>query len=291
MMVHMIASPKVFIIILNWNGKERIIPCLRSVFSLGYGNFEVVVVDNASRDGSLELARSSFGRAHFIVNEKNAGFAAGMNVGIRFALSKGAEHVWVLNNDAIVGKDSLSELVGASGASGKAILSPLILTPSGKTWFSAGKIDFMRMRAVHIEPDVPSQAHEPYETGYLTGCALFVPRAAFEAVGLFDERFFLYYEDADFSIRAKHSGYELLVVPGAVVVHGEQSVENPEKIYWLVLSGLRFFEKRTPWFFRPWMSLYILLRKMKNKTDKKKGKKEAFLVASAYEDFQNPEKS
>lgn len=282
-------QPKVFIVILNWNGKDRIIPCLRSVFSLGYGNFEVVVVDNASRDGSLELARASFGRAHFVVNEKNVGFAAGMNVGIRFALSKGAEYVWVLNNDTIVGKDSLSELVSASKASGRAILSPLILTPSGKTWFSAGKIDFVRMRAIHAEPGVPSREHAPYETGYLTGCALFVPKEVFGTVGLFDEGFFLYYEDADFSIRAKSSGYKPLVVPGSVVVHGEQSVDNPEKIYWLVLSGLRFFEKNTPWYFRPWIRLYILLRKMKNKADKKKGKKEAFLVASAYEDFRNSE--
>jgi len=281
----------VFIIILNWNGKERIVPCLRSVFSLGYKNFEVVVVDNASRDGSLELARASFGRAHFIVNEKNAGFAAGMNVGIRFALSKGAEYVWVLNNDTVVGRDALSVLVDAAEASRGAILSPLILTPSGKAWFSAGRVNFLRMKTEHVDPDVASREDAPYETEYLTGCALFMPKEAVKAIGLFDEQFFLYYEDADFSLRAKNAGYTLLVAPKAVVVHGEQSTDNPEKIYWLVLSGLRFFGKHTPWYLRPWMRLYILLRKMKNKTDKKKGKKEAFLVASAYEDFLCLEKS
>jgi GT2 family glycosyltransferase len=143
------------------------------------------------------------------------------------------------------------------------------------------------MRSVHVDPSVASREHEPYETGYLTGCALFAPKEIFERVGLFDERFFLYYEDADFSVRAKKIGYKLLVVPKSVVVHGEQSVDNKEKIYWLVLSGLRFFEKHTSWYLRPWIWLYILLRKMKNKTDKKKGKKEAFLVASAYEDFRN----
>lgn len=282
--------PKVFVVVLNWNGKERIIPCLRSVFSLGYGNFEVVVVDNASRDGSLETARSSFGRAHFIANEKNAGFAAGMNVGIRFALSKGAEYVWVLNNDAVVGKDSLSELVEAAMKSKKALLSPLILTPSGKVWFSAGKIDFLRMRAVHTDPDVAVRARDPYETGYLTGCAMFIPKGFLKAGGLFDERFFLYYEDADLSLRAKKAGFKLLVAPKAVIVHGEQSTENKEKNYWLVLSGLRFFEKHTPWHLRLWMWLYILLRKMKNRSDKKKGRREAFLVASAYENFQKSEK-
>jgi GT2 family glycosyltransferase len=285
------ASPKVFVVILNWDGKQRILSCLRSVFSLGYGNFEVVVVDNASRDGSLELARSSFGRAHFIVNDRNVGFAAGMNVGIKFALSKGARYVWILNNDTVVGRDSLAELVDAAEKNEKAILSPLILTPTGKVWFSAGKIDFLRMRAMHVDPDVATREHDPYETGYLTGCALFLPREAFTDVGFFDERFFLYYEDADLSFRAKKNGYTLLVVPNSVIVHGEQSSESSEKTHWLVLSGLLFFEMHTPWRLRLWMRLYILLRKMKNRMDKQKGKKEAFLVSSAYEDFRISGKS
>ena len=287
----MASLPKVFVIVLNWNGGDRVLSCLRSVFSLKYGNFEVVVVDNASRDGSLERARASFGRAHFIVNEKNVGFATGMNVGVKFALSKGAQYVWLLNNDAVVGRDALSELVGTAEKSGKALLSPLILTPSGKTWFSAGKIDFLRMRAVHAEPPVDARESDPYESGFLTGCALFLPKQLFGTVGFLDERYFLYYEDADLSLRARKHGFRLLVVPKSVIVHGEQSSENPEKVYWLVLSGLRFFRDHTPWYFRPWMRLYILLRKVKNGRDKKKGKKEAFLVASAYEDFQNRRKS
>jgi len=123
-------SPKVFVVILNWNGKDGLIDCLRSVFALSYGNFEVIVVDNASRDGSIETTKASFSRAHFILNPENLGFSSGMNVGIRFALSQGAEYVWLLNNDTECERKSLSELVSVSESEKKSTLySPKILSP------------------------------------------------------------------------------------------------------------------------------------------------------------------
>lgn len=285
-------SPKIFIVVLNWNGKAVLRECLRSVFAIEYGNFEVVVVDNASRDGSLEAARSSFGRAHFIVNDTNNGFAAGMNIGMKFALSKGASYVWVLNNDTVCGRESLRELLSAAKREKRcAIFSPLILTPSGKSWFSFGKIDYLRMRAYHADPDVPTRENEPYESGYLSGCAMFFSAETIRKIGFFDEKYFLYYEDADLSVRAEKAGCRLLVVPKSVIVHGEQSGGNREKTYWLVRSGLRFFSLHTPPLLRPWMILYILLRKVKNRMDKNKGKEEALLVSRAYADYRTAEKS
>lgn len=285
-------SPKVFIVILNWNGKEVLADCLRSVFSLKGVPFEVVVVDNASRDGSLEAARSSFGRAHFIVSETNVGFAAGMNLGIKYALSRGAGYVWILNNDTVCGRESLRELLLAAEKEPTcAIVSPIILTSSGKAWFLAGKIDFFRMKAYHTDPPVSTRDNEPYESRYLSGCALFFSAKTIKKIGFFDEKYFLYYEDADLSMRAKKAGCRLLVVPKSVIVHSEQSGGNPEKSYWLVRSGLRFFALHTPALLRPWMTLYILLRKVKNGMDKGKRKKEAFLVSRAYEDYRTSEKS
>jgi len=278
--------PKVFVVILNWNGKDRLADCLRSVFALSYGNFEVVVVDNASRDGSIEDVKNFFSRAHFILNKENVGFSMGMNVGIRFALSKGAEYVWILNNDAECDREALSVLVSAAEThKNPAIFSPRILSPEGWDWFSGGKINYRRMRAEHVFVSDESSDGNPYPTGYLSGCALFLPKKSIEIVGLFDEGYFLYYEDADLSVRALKKGLDLLVVPKASVIHGEQSTENPEKIYWLVRSGLRFFKAHTPSFLRPWMWVYTLLRRLKNKVDKFRGKKEALPVSSAYADF------
>jgi GT2 family glycosyltransferase len=286
MMVGMNDLPKVFVVILNWNGGDRLAVCLRSVFALAYGNFEVVVVDNASRDGSLESAKNRFSRAHFVLNSENLGFAAGMNVGIRFALSKGAEYVWILNNDAECDRNALSELVYAAQSSERSELySPRILTPEGVEWFTAGRIDYVRMRAEHIRAAASGKTGNPYSTGYLSGCALFMPRKVIEKVGLFDEAYFLYYEDADYSVRAAKKGVERLVVPKASVIHAEISSENPEKTYWLVISGLQFFRSHTPLALRPWMAFYIVLRRVKNGIDKLRGKKEAFPVSSAYADF------
>lgn len=278
--------PKVFVVILNWNGKGRLIDCLRSVFALSYGNFEVVVVDNASRDGSIEEAKGTFSRAHFVLNSENLGFAAGVNVGIRFSLSRGAEYIWILNNDTECDRSALSELVFAAQSLGaRALYSPRILAADGSDWFVAGEIDYVRMRAEHADPPDGAVGIDPYPTGYLSGCALFLPRETIETVGLFDEAYFLYYEDADLSVRAQKRGFGRILVPKATVIHGEQSVDNPEKTYWLVLSGLRFFSRHTPAALRPWMNVYFVLRRMKNRFDKLRGKKEAFPVSSAYADY------
>lgn len=286
-------APKIFIVILNWNGGQVLLPCLRSVFSLTYTNFEVVVVDNASTDGSFESARSHFSRAHFIRNEKNVGFAAGMNIGMKFALSRGARYVWILNNDTLCGRDSLSELVSViRKEQNNAILSPLILTPLGKTWFSFGKIDFFRMKAFHSAPPVDTKESNPYESEYLSGCAMFFPKRVLQKIGFFDEKYFLYYEDADISMRAKNAKIKLLIVPKAVIVHGEQSQAAQKKVYFLVLSGLRFFDLHAPRLLRPWMKLYILLRKVKNRMDRSSRNDEtALLVHKAYADYASGKKA
>ncbi len=283
----MIHSPKVSVVILNWNGKDDLVACLRSVFSLSYKNFDVVVVDNASRDGSIEAAKSAFSRAHFILNTENVGFASGMNIGIRFALSQGAEYVWILNNDTKCDRRSLSELVSVAESDEEpALYSPIVLSPDGSEWFSGGEIRYARMRTEHIRPSGTILGDpNPYDTGYLSGCALFLSRKAIESVGLFDEGYFLYYEDADLSVRAIRKGFHLRIVPKSVVVHSEKSSENPEKTYWLVRSGLLFFKKHTPVTLKPFVWAYLLLRRMKNKRDVLRGKKGAFSVSSAYADF------
>jgi GT2 family glycosyltransferase len=286
MMGTMSNVPKVFIVILNWNGRERLNACLRSVFALTYGNFDVVVVDNASLDGSLEAAKALFSRAHFILNQENVGFAVGMNVGIRFSLSKGAEYVWILNNDVECDRNALSELVlAAQVSSGPALYSPRILTPDGAEWFVGGRIDYCRMRSEHVAPSGINTNENPYQTGYLCGCSLLLSRKVIELVGLFDETYFLYYEDVDYSVRALKKGLGLIMVPKATIIHSESSTENPEKLYWLVLSGLRFFKAHTPLVLRPWVAFYTVLRRVKNGFDKLRGKKEAAPVSAAYDDF------
>jgi len=290
-------KPKVFIVVLNYNGGNELRQCLDSVYKLNYSNFEVIVVDNNSSDNSFEKARKRFDRFHFIKNSRNLGFSAGNNVAIKWALEKGAEHVFLLNNDAIVEKSTLTNLIEfAEKEKQVGIVSPIIYNKSeSKIWFSGGKINWWKMRTEHWQKAKPKHNKSKktndkndylQKTEYITGCAMLIKRKVFAEIGLLDEDFFLYYEDADFSLRAKRNGFNLGVVEKAKVFHSEKSLENPQKVYWLVLSGILFFRKNALWYWRPYLGAYLFLRKLKNKYNllKNPNDKVALLIQKAYQD-------
>jgi hypothetical protein len=142
------------------------------------------------------------------------------------------------------------------------------------------------MKSIH---EVNAKKDEVLGTDYITGCAMLVRAEVFRKIGLFDEDFFLYWEDVDFSLRTKKAGFKSMVVSNSWVYHAEQSErENKNKLYWLVFSGLLFFKKNTPWFLKPWIALYICMRKIKNTQDIFWKKNEhAEMVKKAYVDFKN----
>lgn len=258
--------PKIFIIILNHNGKDCLPETLRGVFSLVYPAKEVVLVDNASADGSLEAARRDFSPASIIKNEHNIGFAAGMNAGIKYALERGAKYVLLLNYDVKIFSNFLTPLVEKMEKDAKiGLASPVIHGDDSRIWFSGGRVDWWRMRAVQTRERLK---RDSFSSDYITGCALLIRAEVFKKIGLLDEDYFLYYEDADLSLKAKKAGYKLLVSPESVLVHLEKSEQNSkQKIYWLVISGLIFFRKNTPWFFWPWVFVFYVIRRLKNWTD------------------------
>ena len=278
------SQPKIFIIILNFNGHDVLAQCLSSVYQSNYLNFEVVVVDNNSSDTSLEQAKKSFSRANFIKNSENFGFSKGNNVGIRWALEKFADYVLILNNDTVLEKTTLSELVQAMQKNESAgISSPVILSAKNNSvWFAGGNINWHKMRTSHV---YEIKSDTPYTSEYISGCAMFVKKDVFKKIGIFDERFFLYYEDADFSMRAKKAGFDLLIIPSTRIRHLEQSnSKNKMKLYWLVLSGLMFFYTYSP--NKLWLFFYVRLRKIKNFCDRVFSRNEnANIVHRAYMDY------
>lgn len=283
-------APKVFVIILNYNSRDTIKNCLESVFYSDYKNFEVVVVDNNSTDGSFELAKGIFPKFHFIKNEKNLGFAAGNNIGIRFALEKMTDYIFLLNNDAVLEKDTLSKLIRVAEKENYGIFSPLIHDRNDKIWYSGGKINWHSMRAIHLN-NLPKDK-KPYPTQYISGCAMLIKKEVFRKTGLLSEDYFLYYEDADFCLRARKNGFGCLIVPSAIVKHLEKSEFNlSNKVYWLVISGLIFFGKNTPTSFKLWTRPYLYLRKMKNIIDNIGDRKYASIVKKAYNDYRQWKKN
>ena len=118
---------KIAIILVNYNGKEHNEECIKSIFNSSYDNLEVIVVDNDSKDGSPELLREQFGnKINLIMTGKNLGFSGANNIGISKALENGCEYVVLLNNDTLIDKDLISNMIKASKEENNAVISPKI---------------------------------------------------------------------------------------------------------------------------------------------------------------------
>lgn len=258
--------PKVNIIVLNYNSRDRLRKCLAGLFSLDYPNFEVVVVDNNSKDGSLEKAKLAFSRATFIKNEQNLGFSAGNNVGIRYSLEKMAKFLLLISVDVEVERGFLGQLVACSLANtASGILSPLTLGADKGVCFSGGKIDWLRMKLV-CEKKRPKNSI--LSVDFVLGCAMLIRSNVFAKIGLFDEDFFSYLGDVDFSCRGKRAGFEIMVLANTQIVCVEKE-ENPQKdqAYWQAFSRLLFFRKNAPRQISFWIRSLIFLGRIKNQID------------------------
>lgn len=256
----------VAVIVLNYRGERVLARCLDSLEAALGPNDQVLVVDNGQEESLLTSLSRRYGRMDILRPKTNRGFAAGMNLGIRHMREKGMfDAFWLLNNDAYVDPNSLNHMKRALIEKGRqGLFSPVIrLSEDQAFWFTGGRIDFLRMRTIHDQVFRKSVAC--LETNFLTGCALFIPQAVIDSIGYLDERYFLYYEDAAYSLQAKRFGLHLWVVPQAQVFHSEESAHNPEKIYWLVRSGVEFFlrESRGVWWL--WVRIFFVLRRLKNR--------------------------
>jgi GT2 family glycosyltransferase len=217
-------SPKVSIITLTWNSYEVTRDCLLTLRKLDYPNFEIIVVDNGSTDGSQEQLDRNFPDMRHIRNATNLGFSAGNNVAIRDALARKPGYVLLLNNDTIVSPSFLRELVAVAESDPKiGLLSPKIyyFEPPDRIWYAGGVRKPMRSLPKHLglhqRDDGDNSATR--EATFFTGCALLIKAAVIRQIGLLDEVFFLGFEDADWSVRALQAGYKGVYVPAAVIWH------------------------------------------------------------------------
>lgn len=244
----------IFVVILTWNNYDDTWRSVTSVLSSSV-DVSVVVVDNGSSDGSIERLKAEFlgeARVRFIRTGRNLGFAGGVNVGIRFALANGARAVFLLNNDAIVDKECLKQLVDAAFSDPSiGIAGPRIFywESSERIWQGGGH--FCKAKTGVVVPEKNKRASEcQAQTRYvtfLTGCAVLIKREVFEKIGLFDEAYFLYEEDVDFCLRASRSGFKLLYVPSASAWHKIGSVArertSPSALYHMARSRILLLRK------------------------------------------------
>jgi GT2 family glycosyltransferase len=213
-------APLVSIVIPNYNGVRYLENCLRSLQSQSYTKIEIVVVDNASGDRSVEIVRAVAPQAILLQEEHNLGFAGGVNAGIR---ASHGDWVAILNNDTEAAKDWLSNCVHAiQNHSDAAFIASRILEFSDRSrLYSAG--DCYLRAGIGYRRGQELQDCEDYqrecEIFAASGCAAFYRRTVLEEMGCFDERFFAYLEDVDLGLRLQAAGYSGYYAPRAEVYH------------------------------------------------------------------------
>lgn len=244
----MVKLSEIVPVILNWNQPEVTADCIQALVSSGFREDQLIVVDNGSTDGSPELLGARFPQLLVLKNSYNLGFAKGCNVGIRFALEQKAKFLWLLNNDTIPSSDTASEMlalananptIGVVGAQLRNSQSPHDLQALGGGWVSPS---LGRSRLAHDSTFL--QRKWPF----ISGASMLIRAEVFSDIGLLDENFFFYWEDSDFSLRAKKAGWALGVAENAVLLHhGAASLGawNPRTSELFSSGAALFFSKHS----------------------------------------------
>ena len=257
--------PRVFIIILTYNESAHTLECLASLEKLTYERFEVIVVDNKSIDDSRARIGAHIKTHHRIKTthlllDDNYGFAGGNNRGIKEALKRGADYVLILNPDTIVESDFLTKLIGVARrykSEGRiGFFGPRILLwdegkyrhnfAKARIYSNGGFIHrtFTKATLKDYETRVSElEERDPFETDYVTGTFLLAPKEAIEKIGAMREDYFLYYEDTDWSLRAKRARIERVIVPQSIIWHKKSATTHEFSytyIYYNTRNGFYF---------------------------------------------------
>lgn len=248
----------VAVIVVNWNNAQDTIDCVNSLKKINYKNFKVFLVDNGSTDGSLEKLRP-FADENIEIMEtrQNLGFSGGNNVAVEKALAEKFDFILLLNNDTTVDPDFLSELVKAAEGDPKIgiVGSKIYFYDNPKRiWYGGGKFTWFGggRHLQYEEIDKNPEESNPKETGYMTGCSFLIKSEVVRKIGGLDERFFLYYEDTDWSLSTKEVGYKIVYAPSSKVYHKvsrtASQIGDPIIHYYHIRNALLLSQKHAPFF-------------------------------------------
>lgn len=243
----------VSIITLNWNSTKVTCEFLSSIKDQNtYKNIEVIVVDNASVDDPSTAFLSAYPSVRFIRNNKNLGFSAGNNTGIKAA---SGEYLFIVNNDTEFTPGLIESLIDVFHQRPDAG----IVCPKFHYFFNKGTIEYAGYKSINIftgrngmigsgEKDT-GQYDSIKKTNYAHGGAMMVSKKALEKVGLMPEQFFLYYEELDWSVKFKRNGYNIYFQPNALIYHKESMTtgkSSPLKTFYLTRNRILFMRRNTP---------------------------------------------
>lgn len=223
---------RVVVIILNWNAEQDTAACLDSFLHQRGVRTEILLVDNASADGSGERLHQRYPSVSYLQAGENLGYSGGNNRGLEWALARDAEWVMVVNNDTVAEPDCVRLLLAAAvGEPRLAAVAPLIVRHDdpARVWFAGGWFDRVRAIGVHAHEGAAVRAAIPASEGggagawrpctFVTGCCLLLRPAALRDVGQFANDFFSYGEDVELCFRLSNAGWRIGWVPGARLAH------------------------------------------------------------------------
>lgn len=240
--------PLVYAVILSWNRQDDTLECIESLLENDYARLRILVVDNASTDGTAVAIQERFPSVEVVTNDENLGFAEGNNVAIRYAMGRYVDYILLLNDDTVAAKDMVSGLVAVADTDPRiGVLTPKIYFHDDRSriWSAGGARPLFMPGIKSIgfgKRDSPAYARQR-DVDYTTACAVMVRATVFRDVGLFDPTYFMYHEDFDFSERVRRNGYRIVYVPQARVWHKEPlSTRNacPTRWYHLAKSSVPF---------------------------------------------------
>jgi len=263
-------SPTVAVVLVNWNNEEDTAECLASLAEQTYDDFCVIVVDNGSKQESLDYLTERFEWPVYVRNEDNRGATGGYNSGICESLDRNADYVLLLNNDTAVERSFLADLVDCLDdlPDDAGVFEPAIHTyETGELWAAGADVNPNTGATSHRIEDRPYDEAERVD--YAVAAAVLIDAEVFRDVGLFDTDFFIYYDEPEFCARARNAGWSVWYVPVSGVRHKE-GIEYTHAAFhdyyytrnrWLFVRKTQPLQRRLvfyPYFIIRWVFLQII---------------------------------
>jgi len=251
-------QPRIACVIVNWNGWQDTVKCLDSLQECPYPRLTAIVVDNGSTNDSMARIRAAHPQVTLLEAGKNLGFAGGNNIGIRHALARGAEYLWLLNNDTEPDPGALAALVAKAGT------DPRIGAVGSVCYYadSPGTVQAWAGGRMNLWIGYGSNATEPHPDAwfqFLYGASLLIAADALLDAGLLDEGFFHYWEEAELCVRLRKRGWRLAAAPESRILHkvaGSTGRKSPVLDRYFTASGLRMLRLHSP---APWLAMFLFV--------------------------------